>query len=155
MLDVLMYLFENYVTTGAEFTPDEETLSSHLEEAGFAPDEIKRVFGWLEGLAALQATNQKLRPEGGYPVRFYDGAECKKLGVECRGFLYALEQAGVLSPLTRELVIERALSLEGRELTLEQLKWIVVFVLFHKPMETTVGMELKKFPIQSIPTSIH
>ena len=56
-----------------------------------------------------------------------------KLDLECRGFIYFLEQVGVLEPDNRELVIDRVMALDNEEVDLEQLKWIVLMVLFNKP----------------------
>ena len=42
MFDVLMYLFENYMEEGSEFTPDQESLVFELTEAGFPSGEIGR-----------------------------------------------------------------------------------------------------------------
>ena len=56
-----------------------------------------------------------------------------KLGVECRGFLLFLEQIGVLSVETREIVIERLMELDNPEIELDDLKWVVLMVLFNVP----------------------
>ena len=53
MLDVLLYLFENYMIEGQEFQPDQETLSVELAQAGFADREINKAFDWLEDLSEL------------------------------------------------------------------------------------------------------
>jgi Smg protein len=47
--------------------------------------------------------------------------------------LHFLEQSGVLDGPARELVVERALALESEELDVDQLKWIVLMVLFNQP----------------------
>ncbi|MEZ5671400.1 MAG: DUF494 family protein [Thiotrichaceae bacterium] len=44
-----------------------------------------------------------------------------------------LEQANILDPQTRELVIDRVMALDTEEFTLEQLKWVVLMVLFNQP----------------------
>jgi Smg protein len=36
VLDLLMYLFENYIYEEPDSTPDRESLSDSLEEAGFS-----------------------------------------------------------------------------------------------------------------------
>ena len=52
VLDVLMYLFENYLDDDDNETEaDRETLTVELEEAGFAKLEINKAFDWLENLA--------------------------------------------------------------------------------------------------------
>ena len=53
--------------------------------------------------------------------------------LQCRGFLAFLEQAGVLDAQTRELVVDRVMALEAGGVGLEQLKWVVLMVLFNQP----------------------
>ncbi len=65
VFDVLMYLFENYMDEGAEFHPDQETLTTELTEAGFPRGEIHKAFHWLEGLSAVRASETTL------PLDFY------------------------------------------------------------------------------------
>ncbi len=55
VLDILIYLFENYLDTdGAEDAgpqPTRDALREELENAGFAETGIERALEWLEGLA--------------------------------------------------------------------------------------------------------
>ena len=59
--------------------------------------------------------------------------ELDLLDAECRGFLMALEQRGVLDAEARERVIERALALEQSPVDLNDLKWVVLLVLYNTP----------------------
>ncbi len=49
--------------------------------------------------------------------------------------LLALERGGILSPTQREIVIDRLLALDNEELSLEQVKWVVLMVLSSQPGE--------------------
>jgi Smg protein len=69
----------------------------------------------------------------GGPTRVFHGPELEKLDVECRGFLLFLEQHGVLDANQRELVLDRAMALDQDELDLDDLKWVVLMVLFNQP----------------------
>lgn len=133
MLDVLMYLFENYLEDEIEVDSDQEIIRSALLDAGFHGDEIGKAFHWLESLASnaesIQAHSVNLSPN----VRVYVEDEMGRMDVECRGFLYFLEQSGVLDPQTRELVVDRVMALEAECIDLEQLKWVVLMVLFNQP----------------------
>ncbi|MCV8352297.1 DUF494 family protein, partial [Escherichia coli] len=51
----------------------------------------------------------------------------------CRGFLLFLEQIQVLNLETREMVIERVLALDNAEFELDDLKWVILMVLFNIP----------------------
>jgi Smg protein len=57
VLDVLIYLFENYMFDEDEYEPDQETLVLELSQAGFDQAMIDRAFNWLENLATLCDNN--------------------------------------------------------------------------------------------------
>jgi len=132
VLDLLMYLFENYIYDEPEEEPDRESLGESLEEAGFSSLEIDRAFNWLDGLA-----EQRNLPElGGHesnPIRVYTADESRRLDVNARGFIMYLENVGVLDPLRREMVIDRLAALETDDITLEDVKWVILMVLFNQP----------------------
>lgn len=134
VLDVLMYLFENYMEEGPEFTPDQEALALELSEAGFPRAEINKAFSWLEELAEMRGRGAQMT-SGGHPhsLRIYSPRERDKIYPEARGFILFLEQNGVLDTITRELVIDRIMALETDEIDLEQLKWVILMVLFNQP----------------------
>ena len=71
-------------------------------------------------------------PDSGAAFRAYAPKELAKLDAECRGLLIYFEQSGILTPQTREHVIERALAATGDGLTLEQLKLVVLMVLWNQ-----------------------
>ncbi|MDT8383530.1 MAG: DUF494 family protein [Gammaproteobacteria bacterium] len=134
VLDVLMYLFENYMDDEATMNGDPETLKHQLMEAGFLSTEINKAFTWLEDLAVLQEAGFNARPAlTSHSIRVYNPLEEEKLDVECRGFLMFLEQMGVLNGASRELVIDRIMALESDEIDLDQVKWVVLMVLFNQP----------------------
>ncbi len=131
ILDILMYLFDNYMDDELAFSQDEAKLSLCLVEAGFQQPDIKKAFTWLSRLTKARMAVTQPAPKGGYPTRIYSDVELEKLNAEARGFILNMEQLGVLQPTTRESVIERVLFLETNEVTLEQLKWVVLMVLFN------------------------
>jgi Smg protein len=116
-----------------EFDADEESLRVELQEAGFQGAEITKAFDWLEGLARQQSEGGGHAPVNAASVRVYTELELDKLDTESRGFLLFLEQMGVLNLSTRELVIDRVMALEADEIDLEQLKWVILMVLFNQP----------------------
>ena len=136
ILDVLLYLFEHYFTEDADLVRDHDSLRSgplfeELGQAGFSPAEINKAFEWLDALASQRPSNTT--PRAGGPTRVYFGPELDKLDVECRGFLLFLEQHGILDADQRELVLDRAMALDQDELDLDDLKWVVLMVLFNQP----------------------
>ena len=132
VLDVLMYLFENYIYDEPEDTPDRESLGSSLEEAGFTSAEIRKAFSWLDELAEQRHTPQ-LHDTGSQPVRVFSSVESGRLDVQCQGFLMYLENVGILDADCRELVVDRLLALDTDEVTLDDIKWVVLMVLFNQP----------------------
>jgi Smg protein len=129
MFDILVYLFENYFEI--ELQPDHGKLTRELSAAGFDSDEISQAFDWFKGLETLSQ-------DAGYPAtladsnsfRCFASQEQAKLDTESQGLLAFLEGSGILSPLQRECVIDRVLALNEPEVSQEQVKWIVLMVLW-------------------------
>ena len=91
---------------------------------------------WLEKLAALQDTDiNPYLTSGNSPsvARVFTTEEEVRLDVECRGFLIFLEQINVLDASTREMVIDRVMEIDINDFCLEDLKWVVLMVLFNVP----------------------
>lgn len=132
VLDVLLYLFENYMDDESEIQPDRESLRIELQEAGFPNTEITKAFDWLEGLAS-EAVDPETLPSTEGAIRVYTAQEMERLDAGCRGFLLYLEQIGILSPMQRELVLDRIYALETDEIDIDQVKWIILMVLFNQP----------------------
>ena len=131
VFDVLMYLFENYyMDDDSGLGNDRETVHQELSQAGFPNREIERAFSWMEGLAS-DATPPTSPAERS--IRIYSSREMDRIDTECRGFLLFLEQMGVLTPASRERAIERAMALESDDMDLDQMKWVVLMVLFNQP----------------------
>ncbi len=133
VLDVLMYLFENYLDTDTEFESDQDSLKEDLIGAGFPEAEVTQAFTWLEGLTVEREEGSDLAIASVGSVRIYCSEELQRLDTECRGFLLFLEQVGVLDGPARELVIDRVMALDSGEMDLDQLKWVVLMVLFNQP----------------------
>ena len=139
ILDVLLYLFEHYfaedaappLPLGDDAALRDGPLVTELTEAGFSTAEIHKAFDWRGALAEQRPATANARAHG--PTRVYFGPELDKLDVECRGFLLFLEQQGILGPEQRELVLDRAMALDQEELDLDDLKWVVLMVLFNQP----------------------
>jgi Smg protein len=125
MIDILVYLFENYHDFSSH--PKPEALARKLNANGFERGDISEALDWLAGLKAARA------PEfasGNQARRVYIGEEQQKLGAECLGFILFLETAGVISPAIRELVIERGMLLKDFPVPLAKFKVIVLMVLW-------------------------
>ena len=132
VLDVLMYLFETYVDTDTPAASGETALRDELSRAGFHDSEIEHALDWLDGLGVnenLLSPNEQTATG----MRVFREEEASRIDVDGRGYLLYLEQIGILQPEQRELVIDRLLALEAPEIDLEQIKWVVMMVLFSQP----------------------
>ena len=66
-------------------------------------------------------------------IRIYTEAEQFYINTECRGFLLFLEHINVLNIETREMAIARLIELENTDLDLDDIKWVILMVLFNVP----------------------
>lgn len=133
MFEVLMYLFENYMDGSVALNADQDTIVNELEQAGFHRNEIGRALDWLDGLSRLQETIQSGPQYTHHSIRHFSVEECEKISLEGRGFLLYLEQLNILDPMTREVVIDRLIALDNREIDLGRIKWVVLIALFNQP----------------------
>jgi len=138
VVDVLMFLFERYLgdeesSETSRVTEERDRIQVRLEEMGFHNKEINQAFDWLEDLADLQDEEQ-FTPLKDTSSRIYSEEEKKLISTESIGFLTFLEQTGILTSDTRELILDRVVAL-GHPLDAEQLKWIIMIVLHTQPGE--------------------
>ena len=131
VLDVLMYLFETYIETQDETEMDHEDLRVDLTEAGFNSNEIEKAFDWLDKLNHMNSITEDLFDVSSN--RVYSKIEMSRLSSSCRGFIEYLEQINILSFNQRELLIDRLLALNTNDIDIDQIKWIVLMILFSQP----------------------
>jgi Smg protein len=142
MFDILVFVFEN--CRQADVSHDPERVARRLSAAGFDDMEISAALSWLAGVVRAPQRSVAPLPESSTAFRAYAPKELAKLDADCRGFLLFLERSGILSPASREHVIERALATAGDTLSLDQIKLIVVMVLWGQqaPASQLVAEEL-------------
>ncbi len=132
MFDILLFLFESYFDIGSY--PDHDKLSVKLSAAGFEEDEINQALTWLSGLQQLtQAEYPESINHGG--IRYYTDFEEQRISPEGLRFLSFWEHNKVISPIEREMIIDRALALGRKNLSLDKLKLIVLMVLWSQHEE--------------------
>ena len=132
MFDILVYLYETYYRPDA--CPEPAALAKKLSAVGFDDVEISEALVWLNDLAAMAGGEQSLATASS-GTRFYVRQELDVLGASAVGFIQFLESAGLLSPLQREIVIERALALDEAPVSLGKLKIIVLMLLWSQGKE--------------------
>ena len=146
MYDVLVYVFEHCQQT--EVAHDSERVAQKLSAAGFEDSDISEALHWLAGVLSAPHCGLDNLPDPQRSFRAFAPRELAKLDAQCRGFLMTLEQSGILNAQTRELVIERSLAASGDALTLEQLKLIVLMVMWNlqTPTSRLVAEDLLSAP---------
>jgi Smg protein len=153
ILDVLLYLFENFFYDDPDAVRDRDSLQNGLIQAGFSPAEISKAFDWLDALANQRPATTTTRANG--PIRVYAEPELKKLDEDCRGFLMFLEHSGVLDGDQRELVLDRVMALDQDEIDLDDLKWVVLMVLFNQPGSEAAYAWMESQIFEDEPEALH
>ena len=130
VLDILIYVFDQYMLAELPEVPEREALAADLERAGFGRHNVERALDWLADLAG-----ERSRPEitASRTLRVFSDLEIERISSACRGYLLQLEAEGILSPLQREIVIDRLMALDGDEVDIDRLKWLVLMVLSSQP----------------------
>ena len=141
VVDVLMYLFENIIGEDTHIDPERDLVVNRLEELGFPQHEILRAFDWLEDLSDIQHESTG-REQQAQSIRIYSDLEKMILDQESIGFLIFLEESGILTPVTRELDIE-------------QLKWIVMIVLYSHPGEENAYAWMESMVFDQLVSYMH
>jgi len=156
VLDILIYLFENYMFDDDEFEPDQETLTQALSQAGFEHATIDRAFDWLENLAQLCEDNSLTfsTPNAG-AIRHFTDQEMEQLNVEARGLLLSLENCGVLDATSREMVINQLMDLGLDGIELDHLKWVILMVLSNYTDGEGVTELTESLVLDGLHTCIH
>ncbi|MGD8998917.1 MAG: DUF494 family protein [Granulosicoccaceae bacterium] len=155
VLDVLVYLFENYMADESGIDQDQASLENELQRAGFRQGEISRAFDWIEGLTALQSDTAPLFLHNTPSVRVFTERETDHLDAECRGLLLFLEQTGVLDHHSRELVIDRVMALGSDEIDTDLIKWVVLMVLFNQPGQEAAYAWMEDFVFEETAGQLH
>ena len=136
VLEILIYLFENYNIDGNSFEPGQAALAEELLGAGFSGDEVSKAFAWLEGLLEACEPNQSRmiwQPQKSGFLRFYALEELECLTLEGRALLARLLLAGLLDQRSHETVIDQLMALGSEKITFNHIKWVVLMVLSNQP----------------------
>lgn len=159
VLDVLMYLFETYIGDEMEPEPDRNLLRDELERAGFNNRTIDHALEWLDGLGesaededAVDTGGEDYTPNA---LRLFNRRETEQLDVECRGYILYLEQNGILTPLQRERVMDRLCALRSRHIDIEDIKWVVLMVLFTQPGQEAAYARMEDLVFEDGASVVH
>jgi Smg protein len=155
VLDILLYVFDRYMFDEAPEVPERDALARDLAVAGFGEANVERALDWLADLAGERhraPLPNTATHDGASPRRM---AEMARLSVECRGLLLSLEETEILNPTQRELVIDRLLALEVEDLSIEQVRWVVLMVLSSQPGQEAACARMETLVFDSESSATH
>ena len=148
VLEVLLFIFEHFLDDELGFAEQDEDLVSTLEQCGFSSNEVNRALLWLDDLVDLRDQDYSPDASETNAIRVYTSHEEDKLDADCRGFILFMEQIGVLDCQAREMVIDRAIALEGEDVDLDRLKWVVMMVLYNMPDKEGEFVWIENFDLE-------
>ena len=153
MFEVLAFVYQNFDADQA--CPEAEQLERQLLSSGFDSDEIDEALRWLKGLDGvarpMESAATLCAPRQG-SCRIYPRYEQAHLGSHTIGFLCFMENAGLLSPELREIIIDRAMAAPGGPVSLDDLKIIMLLVYwrFGQKPDALILDELCADPAQRV-----
>jgi len=154
VVDILIYLFENFMDAEISSQPNQTELQEELTQAGFPVTMIKKAFHWLDELAWRQSACQQATRTS-QAMRIYTPQESIRLDTDCRGMLLFLEQHEILDQASRELVIDRALALDTAHISADDLRWIVLLVLMNQPGKESAFARMEELIYSDTPRYLH
>lgn len=157
LIDVLIYIYENYMDSEQSVPVDQITLEEELLQAGFKEGEVNKAFNWLDELAWRQGSlvEYEAAAVANRSMRIFSAQEQQKMDLEIQGMLLNLEQMGILDPMSRELVIERCMAIETEELTSDDVKWVVLLVLLNQPGQENAFALMEELVYNGEPPYLH
>lgn len=71
--------------------------------------------------------------------------------MECRNFILFLQGMNILTSVSRELVIDRAMAVDNKHISIEELKWISLIVLLSQADEELAIAHMEHIIYQESP----
>jgi len=109
MLDLLIYLFENYISTKPKLNMNDITVE--LEEAGFNDKDISSAFDWFNHLEKI-SNGCKLTNKNS--LRVLSRKEYEKISSEAFTFLTFLLNAKILNSTEFEVILDQIMILNQK-----------------------------------------
>ena len=132
MLDLLIYLFENYISTKPKLNINDITVE--LEEAGFNDKDISSAFEWFNHLEKInngsELTNEK-------SLRVLSQTEYEKISSEAFTFLTFLLNAKILNSTEFEVILDQIMILNQKSINIDEMRWIVMMTLWKSGKENS------------------
>ena len=134
MFDLLIYMFENYLSSKNNL--DFSNMTLELEAAGFNNKDIENALDWFSKLKEMstkipQSHSLKLNNK----LRIFTEKEKERFSFDGLGFILFLEQADILNSIEREIIIDRAMALNQNIINIDEVRWIVMMTLWNNGRE--------------------
>jgi Smg protein len=146
VLQLISYLFNSYKKLDNFALEQLNENVTKLNEIGFDRNTVMQALAWLSNLIKLQTTKINFATENS--LRVYSQDEIEKINTECRDYIFLLEQIKILSPKTREIIIDQLLLL-NQTITLTEVKIVVLLVLTSQNTSKD-NTELKRYSLMII-----
>jgi Smg protein len=119
----------------SEYELDPESITTELINEGFKDFEIASALSWLDNLSKIHNQDPSVKMQAAQPtsLRIYCDREESIISLECQGYILYLEQAKILTPYSREIIIDCIMSLDVKELSIDDLQWLILMVLHNDP----------------------
>tara|TARA_B110000444_G_scaffold172960_1_gene161810 strand:+ start:1447 stop:1908 length:462 start_codon:yes stop_codon:yes gene_type:complete len=134
MFELLIYMFENYLSSKNYI--DYNNVSMELEAAGFDNEDIEDAFDWFSQLKVMSDKTPLAKGTfNNENLRIFTEKEYKKISSDGLGFILFLEQAKILTPAEREIIVDRAMALNQNIITIDEVRWVVMMALWNNGKE--------------------
>ena len=132
MLDLLIYLFENYISTKPKLNMNDITVE--LEEAGFNDKDISSAFDWFNHLEKINNSSELTNKNS---LRVLSQKEYEKISSEAFTFLTFLLNAKILNSTEFEVILDQIMILNQKSINIDEMRWIVMMTLWKSGKENS------------------
>lgn len=152
-LDLLHYIFEQFIFTEPELWSNQTLLREHLVNEGCPEPEIDRVFDWLDEFNNVpEALNTA---PSSHSLRIFSSDERARLSKRAQGLIWMLQEKGIIDASLREQIIRQAMLLDQSRLSREDIGRIALVALYLRPDREASFTWLGTHLFDTITTSSH
>ena len=143
MMDVLVYVFENYMTEQYNLKESDhrQHIVNGLQKIGFSPGLIEDALLWLQQVSSAP---ENMLQQSATAVRHFSQKEHQILGNDGIEFVEYLVAQGILNDQTRELLIDGLLYLKADNIEVDDLQWLALIILFSQPDQEQAFVDLER-----------
>ncbi len=152
VFDILMYLFETYLDDDQSEIPSADNIRNELSRIGFHDSNVDKAFKWLDDLSTLKEYDFTIEQIDNNSFRTFSAIESSTFDQQAQAVLIELVNLNILSPTQREIIIDKALALDIAPINQEQMKWVVLMVLFNMPDSAGSFTWIQDLLYQEFPT---